>query len=295
MRILQIGAPKSGNFWLYKIVEGILIRSDQYKPNFIEQQPIYQLAKTWELNYPEQAQIDMIDITDLQTSYRISSIFRMPIDSMEDYVSKTGHVWTHSPICKASNEVFRYFDKKIYIIRDPRDRAISSANYHCSPYMLQYFPQPIKDPEDYLNIHFDRLIIDWVWHVFDHLKYSREMDFLLLYYESFLFDFQRELSRLLNYLEVELPVTDQQDLEREMSFSSMKKQNPNHLKRGVFGYWRTQLALEQRDKAKMIAGPLLDRLKYDDLENTGKFNPPHSFGDEIEDLRQELLVAQQTL
>src|SRR5690625_7507293 len=98
----------------------------------------------------------MIDITDLQTSYRISSIFRMPIDSMKDYVSKTGHVWTHSPICKTSNEVLRYFDKKIYIIRDPRDRALSTANYHCSPYMLQCIHQPIKDSEGYLSIHVDR-------------------------------------------------------------------------------------------------------------------------------------------
>src|SRR5699024_12605041 len=54
------------------------------------QQPIYQLAKNWDLNYPEQAQIDMIDITDLQTSYRISSIYRMPIDNMKEYISKTG-------------------------------------------------------------------------------------------------------------------------------------------------------------------------------------------------------------
>src|SRR5699024_11805913 len=90
MKILQIGTPKCGNFWLYKIIQGILIRSGQNKPNFIEQQPIYQLAKNWDLNYPEQAQIDMIDITDLQTSYRISSIYRMPIDNMKEYISKTG-------------------------------------------------------------------------------------------------------------------------------------------------------------------------------------------------------------
>jgi len=295
MKILQIGTPKCGNFWLYKIIQGILIRSGQNKPNFIEQQPIYQLAKTWELNYPEQAQIDMVDITDLQTSYRISSIYRMPIENMESYVSKTGHVWTHSPICKASKGVFRHFDKKLYIIRDPRDRAVSAANYYCSPYMLKYFPQPEKDPEKYLKHHFEGLMKDWVWHVFDHLRFSRELNLFILYYESFLIDFQQELSRLLDYLEVELSDADKQDLERDMSFASMKEQNPKHLKKGIFGYWKEQLTLAQQKKAEVIAGPLLERLGYNDLEKTGQFNPPERYDFNMEDLKQELLTSQQNL
>ena len=109
MKILQIGYPKSGNFWLYQILEQLLERSGKSTKSFIQQQPIYELAKNWELNFPEQADIDVIDITDLQTTYRISSIFKMPIEDLEAYLRKTNHVWTHSPVCKRSEEYLSAF------------------------------------------------------------------------------------------------------------------------------------------------------------------------------------------
>lgn len=295
MKLLQIGAPKSGNFWLYKILKEIQIRSHQ--KTFIEQHPLFPLAKTWELNYPEQAEIDMIDITDLQTVFRISSIFQMPIKNMEKYVSKTNHVWTHAPICKASESVFKYFDKKIYIIRDPRDRAISAANYFCSPYMLTYFPQPEKNPKKYLEQHFDQLMISWVWHVFDHLKFSRKYSIQFLFFESFLIDFQRELERILKYLKIELSENDKQHLEKELHFSSLKKENPKHLKKGKFGYWKEHLTEEQKEKAIQITKPLLELLDYETLEKSGNFNPSRSFDCDFdfEELKQNLILAQQNL
>ncbi|MEJ8800778.1 hypothetical protein [Pontibacter sp. H249] len=100
--------------------------------SFIQKQPIYTLAKEWDLNYPSQASIDVLDVTDLQYSYRISSIYRMPVVDIENYITQTNHVWTHSLICKRSDELFTLFNKKVYIVRDPRDRAISAAKYYTS-------------------------------------------------------------------------------------------------------------------------------------------------------------------
>ena len=149
MKILQGGVPKCGNFWLYQIIQQLLTRTGYDTTSFIRTQPIYELAKTWDLNYPSQASIDVLDVTDLQYSYRISSIFRMPIEDISAYVSRTNHVWTHSPICKRSGELLNLFDNKVYIVRDPRDRAISAAKYYTSDYMLKYYPQPEKNPERY--------------------------------------------------------------------------------------------------------------------------------------------------
>lgn len=291
MKILQIGAPKSGNFWLYKIIQGILKKSGHHQRSYIQQHPIYLLAQKWELNYPEQADIDMVDITNLQSSYRISSIFRMPIDSMADYVAKTNHVWSHSPICNSSGDVFKYFDKKVYIVRDPRDRAISASNYFCSPYMLKYFPQPITDPKEYLRVHFDRLVKEWVWHVFDHLRYGQEFNIKILYYENFLMNFQQQLETLLAYLSLSLSPTDKQELEKETAFSSMKKDNPKHLKKGTFGYWQEQLNTEQMEKAAVIAGPLLDALGYDKVAEQVALSVDHSQID-FELLKDEIIVSQ---
>lgn len=292
MVILQIGSPKSGNFWMYKILKEILIRSNLHSPSFIQQQPIYKIAKNWELNYPVQAEIDVIDITDLQTTYRISSIFKMPIEDLNSYVSKTNRVWTHSPVCKATKKIFSHFDKKIYIIRDPRDRAVSAANYYCSPYMLKYYPQPITNPKEYLEKHLEDLMIEWVWHVFDYIRLQKKLNLHIVYFESFLIDFQRELESLLNYLELALPKNEKQNLENEVSFTILKKSNPKHLKKGTSGYWKNHLSDEQKEKANVITAPLLKVLGYPTLSEKGNFRPSHFFNTNFEILREELIEAQ---
>src|SRR5690606_24050236 len=223
MKSLQGGVPKCGNFWLYQIIQKVLESTGGDTGSHIEGHPIYPIAQTWDLNFPGQERIDVLEITDLQYFYRISSIFRMPIDNIENYVEKTTHVWTHSPICKRSAEILQLFDKKVYIVRDPRDRALSAASYYCSDYMLKYFPQEESDPEVFLQKNFDHLMKEWVWHVWDHLRLSREFNIHIVFFENFLNDFQKELTNLLEYLELELAPAKRKQLEQELSFSRQKK------------------------------------------------------------------------
>ncbi|WP_187270046.1 hypothetical protein [Pontibacter qinzhouensis] len=58
----------------------------------------------------------------------------MPVENLKSYLSQTNHVWTRSPICKSSGELFSHFHKKVYILRD---RALSAAKYYTSAYMLK--------------------------------------------------------------------------------------------------------------------------------------------------------------
>lgn len=295
MKILQGGVPKCGNFWLYQIIQQILFRSGHSTSSFIEQQPIYTLAKEWDLNFPEQSRIDVLEITDLQNVYRISSIYRMPIDNIADYVAQTNQVWTHSPICKRSGEVFEQFDKKVYIIRDPRDRALSAAKYYCSPYMLKYFPQEEKDPARFLDRNFEKLMHEWVWHVYDHLKYSQPFEIHITFYEGFLLDFQQTLAALLDYLDIDLDESQRHELEEAVSFSTLKKKNPKHLKKGESGYWMDQLTDQQLEKADIVAGPLLRFLGYPtarDQAMTYGTKTPHQ---DFELLKQEIIASQEVL
>lgn len=288
MKILQCGAPKCGNFWLYQLVQELLKRSGREASSFIEKQPIYRVARTWDLNYPSQASIDVLDITDLQCSYRISSVFRMPIDSMETYVASTRHVWTHSPICKRSEEVLGLFDKKIYIVRDPRDRALSASGYYTSPYMLKYYPQEETEPGRFLEKNFDALMREWVWHVFDHLRLREDLGIHVLFFENLLHDFQKELSGLLDYLELEPGPSERKALQKAVSFERLKKENPKHLQTGRAGYWEEQLTEEQKEKAEIIAGPLMEYLGY-----SGKGAAPGLPGkqteEEFEGMKQRLI------
>ena len=295
MKILQSGVPKCGNFWLYQIIQQILKRSGRDTRSFIEQQPIYSLAKDWDLNFPEQSRIDVLEITDLQDRYRISSIFQMPIENIGEYVAQTKHVWTHSPVCKRSGEVFEQFDKIVYIIRDPRDRAISASKYYCSEYMLKYFPQEETDPEQFLQKNFEKLMHEWVWHVWDHLRLSKKHNIHIAFFEGFNTDFQEELSRLLKYLEIDFTEAEKAELEEAVSFKTLKKKNPKHLKKGTSGYWMDQLSDEQLHKAEVIAGPLLRFLHYPQGRNQPmsfrRLQPHHDF----EHLKQEIIASQEVL
>ncbi|MFT2008082.1 sulfotransferase domain-containing protein [Pontibacter sp. 13R65] len=295
MKILQGGAPKCGNFWLYQILQQLLRKAGHNTTSFIQQQPIYELAKTWDLNYPSQASIDVLDITDLQYSYRISSVFRMPVEDINSYLSQTNHVWTHSPICKRSPELLGLFDKKVYILRDPRDRAISAAKYYTSDYMLKYYPQEEKDPQVFLEKNFDKLLQEWVWHVFDHLRLSQPHNIHIAFYEGFLLDFQQELERLLQYLGLEVTAAEREELEKAMHFSTLQKKNPKHLRKGASGYWMEQLTPEQVEKAEIIAGPLIRFLGYPSepvQSMTYTTTPPHQ---DFEQLKQEIIASQEVL
>lgn len=288
MKILQGGAPKCGNFWLYQILQETLKAAGHDASSFIRKQPVYQLAKHWDLNYPSQAGIDVIDITDLQTSYRISSIYRMPLLNMEKYLSQTSHVWTHSPVCKRSEEVFAHFDRKVYIIRDPRDRAISAARYYCSDYMLKYYPQPETDPQKFLDKNFEALMREWLWHVFDHLRLSRTNNIHIVFYEDLLTKFSEEYSALLEYLEIELPEEAKIKIEEAVSFEQLKQENPQHLRTGRSGYWREKLSQEQKHLAEKIAGPLMEFLGYSESRE-GPLFKRDTTGKEFQELKQKLM------
>lgn len=295
MKILQGGAPKCGNFWLYQIIQHILAQTGHPPKSFIQRQPIYELAKTWDLNYPSQASIDVLDVTDLQYSYRISSIFRMPVEEISSYIAQTDHIWTHSPICKRSPELLGLLDKKVYIIRDPRDRAISASKYYTSAYMLKYYPQEEQDAKRYLEKNFEQLLLEWVWHVYDHLRLRRQHNIHICFYEGFLLDFQGELERLLHYLGVEMNEAQRGALQEAVSFASLKSKNPKHLKKGQSGYWMGQLTAEQVEKADMIAGPLIRFLNYPTEPHqpmTYATQPPH---EDFEQLKQEIIASQRPM
>lgn len=295
MKILQSGVPKCGNFWLYQIIQQILERSGYDTKSYIEQHPIYALAKNWELNFPDQNRIDVLEITDLQYRFRISSIFNMPIDDIEAYVKKANHVWTHSPVCKRSREVFQLFDKKIYIIRDPRDRALSAAKYYCSDYMKKYFPQPESDPDRFLEQNFEKLMKEWVWHVWDHLRLSHEHNIHIAFFEGFNTNFQKELNLLLNYLGIEFSDAQKAELQHATSFEKLKAKNAKHLKKGESGYWTTKLNDSQIESARIIAGPLMQHLGYPfEKDELVRFTRKHINSD-VERLKQALQESQGAL
>jgi aryl sulfotransferase len=261
MTILQAGTPKSGNFWLYKILEQVRQQAGLPQRSYIRQQPIYPLAQKWDLSYPEQVDIDMLDVGPEHFFYRISSVFRMPVD-LEKYVSQTTHIWTHSDFSPLCYRLFSLVDKIVYIVRDPRDRALSEVRFAFTPYMLKYYPHGQPDPGTYLKNHFDQIMNHWVWHVGNYLLQRSEVPMHFVFYERLLHDFPAELQRLLDFLEISLDKNATEEITSAVHFSSLKKGHTNHVRKGKSGRWKQELSPAQQERARKLAAPLMSLLNY---------------------------------
>jgi aryl sulfotransferase len=269
MLLLQSGLPKSGNLWLHKILQesmrlaGIEVRS------YIQTQPIYQEAKTWP-GFAEQAGIDFIEF-DAQGCYYRKGSFRQPILDLDGYLEQCTHVWTHAlwvPRCEA---VFRKFEKIVYIVRDPRDVAVSASRYYFTPFMQTQHPQQEPDANTYLRHRLVEQAITWVQHTGGYLVHAEDYEIHFVFYERLLRDFDAEYDRLLAYLGIHLPAEAIVDVKESTRFDNMKKQNPHHLRKGESGGWVSVLTAAQVRQVARIAGPMMEILGYpvvDDLRDT---------------------------
>jgi aryl sulfotransferase len=262
MNILQVSPPKAGSFWLHTILKNILEHKNIPVSSYIEQQPVFEELEQEKLSFKEQAGVDMLDIEEEGNFCRVSSIYREEIKDLSNYSSKATLAWTHSTYCSTTHNVFEHFEKKVIIVRDPRDRALSAARFAFTPYMKEHYPSPYTSPEDFLNGEYERLLEQWVWFYGNYLLHQKELDLHFVFYERLLKDFQSELDDLLNYLQLDLTASEKAEVEKAVSFSNMKKKSPRHLQKGKRRKWVEQLSNKQKDLALNKAGFLLKLFDY---------------------------------
>lgn len=262
MNILQISAPKSGSYWLYTILLNILEKKGIKRRSFIQNTSCFQQAKHLKLSFKGQAGVDMVDIEEEGCFYRISSAFRKKIPDLEHYAGATNLAWTHSSFCTTSAKIFPLFDKKICIVRDPRDRALSAAKFAFTPYMKEFYPSSYSSSEEYFMEEYERLLDQWSWFIGNYLLQKQAHDIHFIFYEKLLFDFENELRSLLAYLEVSLSSAEQEEISSAVTFYKMKDKSPGHLQKGQAGKWVQQLTKFQKETALEKTGDLLQILRY---------------------------------
>lgn len=262
MIVLQAGVPKSGNLWLYQILEHIWAEAGLERRAFITGRPIYQEARTWSLSYPEQASVDVLDFERGRTFCRISNRFREEIGDLAGYCAQASHVWTHSAITGADLPQLGRFDRIVYILRDPRDTAISMARFAFTPYMREHYPHRSRSPEDYIARHLAKLGKHWVQHVGSWLRHRGSLPLRFVCYERLLADLPAELAELLAFLGLELDDAAQERVRAAVSFDTMRASRPNHLRAGRSGGWRAVLSPAQVAEVGAVAGPMMRVLGY---------------------------------
>lgn len=278
MNILQISAPKTGSYWLYTVLGKILEKKSIHINSFIKKQPEYQQLKKYELSFRGQAGVDMIDIQDEGCFYRVSSVLKKPILDLQDYAASATLAWTHSTYCRNTPEVFRLFEKKVCIIRDPRDRALSASKFAFTKYMQEFYRTTYTDPESFLEHEYERLLKQWVWFYGNYLLQRERLGIHFVCYERLLDDFAPELISLLDYLELELSSEEVEQIRRAVSFARMKDTSPGHLQKGQNRKWVRELSAEQQELAVDLAGDLMHMFGYPlSPENTDLPQVPDSF------------------
>jgi len=95
MKWAQIGTAKSGNYWIYNILQSVAKHAGLERKSFIQNQAIYPIAKNWKMNFPNQQDIDHLSIHPTRCVYNIGNVFNMPIalEDIDDYIRQTSHVW----------------------------------------------------------------------------------------------------------------------------------------------------------------------------------------------------------
>ncbi|NJO71821.1 MAG: hypothetical protein HC825_09430 [Oscillatoriales cyanobacterium RM1_1_9] len=76
MAILQAGVPKSGNYWLYKIIASVLHQAGREPKSFIQHHQIQATAQTWRLSFDGQATMDFLTIADRYCSCELALFFK---------------------------------------------------------------------------------------------------------------------------------------------------------------------------------------------------------------------------
>jgi len=251
--ILQAGFKKSGNFWLWMIIEECLKQAGVRRRSYITRQPIYQLAKDWDLAFEGQARIDFVHITPERAQLHIVPVFFWPVDDLDQYIKKTTHVWTHSAMRTDCLAKFKAFPKVVYIIRDPRDVAISYHRFANNKFHKRFFATTASS----IVAH-----QDWGIHVLSFLLSQASLKPHIVFYERLLTDWDRELARLLTYLELDLGSKRRKAVHAATSFEAMQPKNNLHLAKGVAYGWVRELDAKQRTDFTNVHDTLLKLLDY---------------------------------
>lgn len=263
MRLLQAGFPKSGNWWLYQIIQGALRQSGHPRRSFARQHPIYAQAVTWE-NFAEQAEVDYLEINAAGNFFR-KGAYVEPIPDLGAFIDQCEHVWTHAYWSPQTQTAFEQFDKIVYIIRDGRDVVVSASKFFFTPFMRNQHAHGERSPEEFLQHRLAEMLLSWVQHVGGTLLHAGSAPLHIVFYERLLVDFDTEFDRLLAFLEIELAQAQRQAVRQAVQFETMHAKNPHHVRKGQRSQWVSALTAKQIRQCERIGGPLLALLGYPDM------------------------------
>ncbi len=305
MRVLQAGIDKSGNYWLWRMIRLLMEEADIPRKSWIVNDPIYEVAKTWDHSFPQAAEVDVISWDKVPSSayraatpelqpfrersyyYCVIPMYRRRIDDIDAYLDANTHLWTHAPWHDdLPADLLGRIDKCIYILRDPRDILVSAAHFVDTEFCRKEFGVPrIPLAERYPRLL--QNVAEWAVHVAGWIGHAREAGLHVVSYEGLNHDLRFQLERMSAYLELGLGKEQIERVAKAVSFGSMKSDgSAGHVRKGKVGNWRTELPADIAEQAAGVCRPLLDLFGYKNLEH--ELSPFLSHGELSDEIRTVL-------
>lgn len=264
IKTLQAGVAKSGNYWLYKIIQEIYKTKYDIIPSYIKLHSEYENLKNHKLSYDNQVDIDTIAFNNKKLWFYVSSIFKEEIINKNDYFDKTSVVWTHSELNNGFNKIIHHFDKVVYIIRDPRDVFNSKINFAFSEYSQKYLKKR-TDIDKFRKNRLHTSTINWNSHVMKALKNKEKYTdkIHIVFYENLLENPFLEIKNLSNFLDFNISSKLISNIVDSTSAKKLRLKDKGHVSKSIYLYkWKN--TLDENEKKTFInsSGYLLSYLGY---------------------------------
>ncbi|XP_078487667.1 sulfotransferase 1C2-like [Ciona intestinalis] len=198
---------------------------------------------------------------------------------VDDLIMRRRVFMTHlSPACLNFDKFQRKGVKLIYIMRNPKDQIISWYHFAHQHHFIQNKVEPWDElcPEDigkFIDIciegnqgYFGKQGEGYLEHVRDWYKHKDDPNILFVMYEDLQQDFSKEVRKISDFLEVSLSNAEVDQIMKNTSIQSMKKDMPDEatdltksmVRKGNVGNWKEHFTTEQSqrcdEKVKRILG-----------------------------------------
>lgn len=262
--ILQSGVAKSGNYWLYKILDAIYTEANIECRSYIRNHSKYKTLKDLKLSFKEQASIDTIKFNSNKLKLYVSNIYEEQIKDPSDYFDKCSIVWTHTEFNRYFYEFEKDISKIIYLVRDPRDVFLSKVNFAFGDYS-QKFRKKRKDKNGFRKNRRYTSSIRWLYHNYLAIRYkSRYPDKIhFTHYENLLSSTKLEVKKILEFLQIELKEEQIESIITKTSAKFLSEENQGHISPNINIYkWKNILTQSEITDISNICKPMLKLYNY---------------------------------
>ena len=262
LKVLQCGYPKSGNYFLWKLIS-LCQRKKGYYSSFLVKSGLSELLKHLFKShgvspvFKEYFEVD--DVTIQENEIIIANFPDLPVKvDPELILHSSSLIWTHSEPEKIIKFALRV-PVRFYLIRDGRDVVNSFIHHTCRENIRKLYGYQITEPAkvyERLDI-FEKYVYEWTKHIKSFLEWRNL--FIEVRFEE-LVNFGKHFQLILKLFSLE---KERDFFVKELSFEKLKINNPEHIRKGQIGNWKEFFSEKHKEIFKEIGGDLLIKLGYE--------------------------------